>query len=68
MLGARESAFLVLEDCGDDTLEVSLAGAAGCRLYVADSMVHVRATVGPDNAVRCAYGDPLASLLIAQML
>ncbi len=67
-LADNTSVFRVLEDCGDDTLDVLVGGTVGCTLYVQGDMFHVDASIMADGRVDCTYADPFATLLVTRLL
>ena len=64
----NEARFLLLEACGDDTLEIVLSDARYCQAYVEGDMYHVDARIVEASAVECTYGDLFSSLFILELL
>ncbi len=67
-LGPGESAFRLLEACGDDTLDILIGESRFCRLYVEGELYHVDAKIIAPNRVECEYDDPFSGLLVLKAL
>lgn len=68
-LAPASAIFRVLPQCGDDTLTVSADSIEVCRMYVEESLYHIRVRVPPDEGSDCTYGEPpFSPLLLMDLL
>lgn len=67
-LAPGASSFVLLEDCGEDSLEIVIGDERFCRMYVEGDVYHVDAVIDAPRSVQCDYGDLLSNLLLVEAL